>query len=536
MAEKVSALQDVRAQFAQFFNSLSLGKRITLVASLVTIFIGMLIFIVFSRQDTWAPLYSNLDPTDAARLVEKLQENQINYMLAPGGRTVMVQPSNVDKARLILAREKVLPGSGVGFLDLFSKPELGATEFDQQVKFRVAQEGELARLITRINTIKTARVSLALPKKTIFNDSQEQATASVSLETHGDLNRSQIETVIHLVASAVEGLRPNAVRVTDQYGKLLSNQFSEDGGSGKISENYAYKRKYEQELEQKLLNQLEPIIGEDRVRVLVSAEIDFDKQKIQDNLIDPDQLVTISEQLVNENSVGSRSLPVGPAGVTSNLPEATGREAATVSEHDKKNSTRNFEVSRSQVIKERAVGQLKRLTVSVLVDHKHPPLLDDSGNIIGRQNVPWTTSEKDQIANLVKAAIGFSTERKDEVVVENIPFGKPVEEDVKAQIEEAERTRAFIMNIVRYVLLGIAILLLILLVIRPMVQRLSAKPADLDLLMGLPATIGELEGEELEIPTEREAGIPSRDKIIEIARQDVLKTATMVRAWLRERK
>ncbi len=537
MAEQASAIQDIRLQFQQFFGNLSIGKRVTLVSVLAVVLAGMITLIVIAQRETWAPLYSNLDPGDASVIVEKLQENQIQYILAPGGRTIMVPPEQVDQARLTLAREKVTPGSGVGFLDLFTKPELGETEFQQQVKFRVAQEGELARLISRIGAIQSAKVSLALPKKTLFSDSQERATAAVSLDTSSGLTKGQIDTVIHLVAGAVEGLDPAFVKVTDQHGALLSKGFSEDSASGTLNDNYTYKRRYEQELEQKLLQLMEPVVGEDRVKVLVFADIDFDRQTIQDNLINPDQTTPISEQLVNENTTTSRSIPVGPAGVTSNLPEATGREAATVADAAKNNATRNFEVSRTQIVREPAAGRLRRLTVSVLVDHKHPPLLED-GKVVGRDNIAWTTAEKEQLASLVRAAIGFTNNetRRDEVVVENILFGKPVEEDVQAQIEQEKRDRDFILNVIRYVLLGIAILALILLVIRPMVQRLSAKPADLDLLMGLPATIGELEGEELEIPTEREAGIPPRDKIIDIARQDPLKTASMVRAWLKEKK
>lgn len=537
MAE-ASAISDIRLQFQNFFGNLSLGKRITLLAVLGVILAGMVTMIVLASRETWAPVYSNLAPEDAAIIVEKLQENQIPYLLAPGGRTVMVPPNLRDQARLILAKEKVTPGSGTGFLDLFAKPELGETEFQQNVKFRIAQEGELARLITRIQDIRSAKVALAIPKKTLFSDSQEQATASISLETSNSLSKGQIDTVIHLVAGAVEGLEARSVRITNQNGRLLSKDFSEDSFFGVLNENYAYKRRFEKELEAKVLEQLEPIVGEDRVQVKVFADIEFDRQTIKEELIDPDQVVVISEQTINENSTGSRSIPVGPAGVTSNLPEATGREAATVSDFEKQQSTRNNEVSRTQVIKEPAAGAIRRITVSVLLDDKHPVILDEDGGFLGRDNVPWSQAEKDQILALVQAAIGYeSTEsRQDIVVVENLPFGKPIEEDLATQIEEDERVREFILNVVRYVALGVAILSLILLVIRPMVQRLSAKPADLDLLMGLPATIGELEGEELEIPTEREAGIPPRDKIVDIARQDPLKTASMVRMWLKEKK
>ena len=151
----------------------------------------------------------------------------------------MEEPHKVDPARLILAKEKVSPGSGVGFLDLFSTPSLGETEFQQGVKYRVAQEGELARLISTINVVKSAKVSLAIPQKTLFTDNQEDPTAAIALNlTSSGASRRQIETIVHLVASAVEGLAPTNVKVTDQNGALLSRGFADNSAGGKMNDNY----------------------------------------------------------------------------------------------------------------------------------------------------------------------------------------------------------------------------------------------------------------------------------------------------------
>ena len=280
--------------------------------------------------------------------------------------------------------------------------------------------------------------------------------------------------------------------------------------------------------------QLEEVVGQNRVKVNVSASMRFDHQTIKEELIDPDQTSVVSEQTVDESSTGSRSIPDGPAGVTTYLPEATGREAATVSEFTKKNSTKNYESSRREVFKESASGEVTRLSVSVLLDNIRPQILDEDGNFLGRDNIRWTEAEKEVIEGLVKAAMGFSSKRADSIFVGNMPFEKAAEQDKSLEIEQARIRNQFILDVVRYVSLGIAIVALIMLVIRPMVQRLASKPADLDLLMGLPATIGELEGEELEIPTERESGIPPREKILDLAKQDPLKTSALIRGWLRD--
>jgi flagellar M-ring protein FliF len=171
----------------------------------------------------------------------------------------------------------------------------------------------------------------------------------------------------------------------------------------------------------------------------------------------------------------------------------------------------------------------------VLLDNRRSQILDESGNTIGRTNTPWTEAEKETIVGLVKAAMGFNEKRGDSVFVGNMPFEAAFEDDEVNEIEATRVRNKFILDIVRYVALGLAILSLIMFVIRPMVQRLSSKPEDLDLLMGMPATIGELEEEELEVPTERESGIPPREKILEIAKQDPLKTSALIHTWLRER-
>ena len=302
-----------------------------------------------------------------------------------------------------------------------------------------------------------------------------------------------------------------------------------------MNDNYSYKSRFEKELEAKVVRQIEEVVGKDRVRVNVSATLRFDRRTIKEELVDPDQTSVVSEQVVDESSTGTRSVPVGPAGVTTNLPEATGREAATVSEFSKKNSTRNFESSRREIVLESAVGEVVRLSVSVLLDNRRSQILDESGNTIGRTNTPWTEAEKETIVGLVKAAMGFNEKRGDSVFVGNMPFEAAVEDDKANEIESTRVRNKFILDIVRYVALGFAILSLIMFVIRPMVQRLSSKPEDLDLLMGMPATIGELEEEELEVPTERESGIPPREKILEIAKQDPLKTSALIHTWLRER-
>jgi len=535
-----SGVRDALGQFQSFFESLTLTRKIVLFSVLAAVLIGMGTLIYVANRQTWTPLYSNISPDDAATVKQALEDSQIPVLVGTGGRTILVPAGQADEARISLAQERVNLGAGMGFEELFvGKSGIGETEFQQQVKYRMALEGELARMVGKLQNVRGAKVTLALPEKSLFLEEEKRPTASVVVEggSGGEISRDQVVTIANLVANAVEGLNKQDVVVVDQAGRLLSKGVM-DGGAGNFAEQFSFRRSVEQALETKIVNQLEPVVGRDRVRARVAADLDFDRTTTQAEVYDPDGTVVRSEQVTNEESTGTRSIPVGVPGVTSNLPEtqAGSSEVANVSELNRTTETRNFETSVRHVTSEPALGQLERLSVSVLIDGKYKPITDDSGQIVTTQYEEWSTAEKQELENLIKAAVGYNAERGDSLHLVNMRFSRALEEDVTRQLEQTQRNREFFLDILRYTFLGVGLLALIMFVIRPMVQRLSAKPEDLDLLMGLPATIGELEGEELEIPTEREVGTPPREKILELARTDPLHTASMVRAWLRDKR
>jgi flagellar M-ring protein FliF len=543
MAEEAlsaASVRDVLGQFQTFFQTLTVAKKATLFAVLAIVLIGMAALVYLANRETWTPLYNSVSNEDAAVIKEKLDKSQIPVQIGPGGRSILVPTNRADEARLALAREHINLGGGLGFADLFiGQSSIGETEFQQQVKYRMAEEGELGRLVAKINNIRQAKVTLALPKKSVFIDQEQKPTASVVVDMSPgtQLGRNEVLTIMHLVANSVEALTIDNVVVVDNQGHLLSRGLGDDASGVNFSDHFAFRHSVEQALEQKVVSQLESVVGENRVQARVSADLDFDKTNLKEEIYDPDASVVRSEQVSSENSSGTRSIPVGVPGVTSNLPEtqAGASEVANVSQLQRSTETRNYENSVKTVVSEPSLGKIKRLTVSVLIDGKYKPVLDASGRIVTRQYEEWSTDEKQQIEKLIKAAVGFDDKRGDSLEVVNLRFTRGSEEDVTRQVEATQRNREFFLDILRYTFLGVGLLALILFVIRPMVQRLSAKPEDLDLLMGLPATIGELEGEELEIPTEKEAGTPPKEKILEIARQDPLATANLIRSWLKEK-
>lgn len=542
MAEQAATrfLDDIQSQFQTFFQNLNLGKKIFLFASVGTVLLGLVAFVYFSQQVTWTVLVSGVNQQDAGRIVEKLKELNIEYQLQSGGSIILVPATEVDSVRLQVASSGLQIGGVVG-LESFDKNDFGATEFQQKVRYKRALEGELTRLITKINIIDSAKISIAIPEKSLFLDQEKNPTASVVLEMSGSKRLSQkgIATILNLVSGAVPGMAPEDVRIADQDGVLLSKGAGENSTGDARDKNYAYQQIAEQRLEQKLLTQLESIAGKERVKAKVSLLLDFDSSEITEELVDPDLSAVLSEEVNSEKSTGSRSIPVGVPGVTSNSPEvrAGASEIANVADTDKKGKRVNYVNSKRHITKKKAVGNIIRMSIAILIDGRYEYKRDENGDVIGAPAYEaWDPRDLTLIEQLAKQAVGFSEKRGDTITVKNIRFRKPLEEQEKLKQQKSEARYKFIGNLVRYFLVGLVLILMVFMVIRPMVQKLSAKPEDLDLLMGLPTTIGELEGEELEIPTEKDTGIPPRDKIIEIAKSDPLKTAALIRTWLREKK
>lgn len=542
MAEQANSfVTDFQNQFQSFFQALTTAKKIFLFTSLGAIFIGLISFVYFSQQTTWAPLVTGITQQDAGSIVRKLDELNIEYVLRPGGNTILVPSSQVDKVRLEIASSGLQMGGIVG-LEIFDENNYGATEFQQKVQYKRAMEGEMSRLITLLKSIKSAKVALAIPEKSLFIDNEKHPTASVVIEMTGGQRLSErgVITILNLISGSIPGMMAEDVRVADQNGRLLSQGLISQDGYGIQNKNHLYQQQVEMGLERKLVTQLEKVTGKDRVDVKISVTMDFDSIEIEEDMVDPDLTALLSEEVNTENSTGSRSIPVGVPGVTSNSPEvrAGASEVANVSSINKSSRRRNYVNSRIRRKSRKSAGKILRMTVSVLLDGFYEYVRDESGEIIDEEPIykSRTPAEMESFVQIARQAVGFDETRGDTISVKNMRFSQPLMEKEKLKQEKTERTRTFIVDMVRYVLVGSIIILLVFMVIRPMVQKLSAKPEDLDLLMGLPTTIGELEGEELEIPTEKETGIPPRDKIIEIARQDPLKTATLIRNWLREKK
>ncbi|MBI2841061.1 MAG: flagellar M-ring protein FliF, partial [Acidobacteria bacterium] len=290
-------------QIAAFFKRLSPAQ--VLAMFLLAVSVGGFIFglVYFMNRVEYVVLYANISPEDANAVVDRLKEQKVLYQLDDGGRTVRVPSDRVDEMRILMAGSGMSVGGGVGF-EIFDKTSFGVTDFVQQVNYKRALEGELARTIAGLTEVSQARVHLVLPKETLFATEEGEGKASVvvKLKMGRALTQSAVTGIVNLIASSVDGLRPESVSVLDAYGRLLSKPSAGDVNEMLTEAQSRLKADVERQTSAKIVSILEPIVGEGRVRANVTAELDLDKVEETEEKFDPQSTVVRSQQKSSETS------------------------------------------------------------------------------------------------------------------------------------------------------------------------------------------------------------------------------------------
>jgi len=423
-------------QIKKLFASLTLPQKIGLAAVLLAIAAGIPLFTRWQHERDFKPLFTNMAPEDAAAVVQKLKESGVEHRLTENGTTVLVSAENVNDARLDLAGAG-LPKSGrIGF-ELFDKTNLGVTDFGEKVNYRRALEGELERSIKAIIAIESARVHITFPKDSVFLDSREPAKASVlvQLRSGATLQPQNVIAISNLIGSAVEGLSPDAVSVVDMRGMLLSKRKKSGDGADAEDALLDYRHQVEKDLTAKVEATLEPLLGEARFRVGVSADCDISTSEQTDETYDPTRSVMSTSQKTED--VSNNTQPGGVPGTPSNLPRSTIKPlgVGASSGMSRRTESMAFETSRSVRQVKMPRGNIKRISAAVLLDQDFVW----QGQGAQRKHVlaPPTPERMKAIHDIVAGVIGIQTERGDQVVIESLPF-----EQTLAQEETANAAAA----------------------------------------------------------------------------------------------
>lgn len=409
-------------QISKLIAGFSIKQRITIVAA--TLVAGLLVtgLVHWKHESGFSALYTGMAPEDAAGVVQKLKETGVEYRLGDGGGTVRVPSARLAESRLALAAAG-LPKSGrIGF-ELFDKSNFGTTDFVEHINYKRALEGELERSVMSLAEVEQARVHLTLPKESVFLDQQQPSKASVMVKLHpgAHLSPQNVLAITNLVASAVEGLSPDAISVVDMNGTLLTRRASTASadGSQAPTELMEMRQQIEHNLVAKISETLDPLLGPNAYRAGASVDFDLTSGDQQEETFDPTHSVMASSQKsedVSDRGLSSSGIP----GTASNLPGAAVPSKASAGGVSRR--TENITYQTSRMIRHTRIpqGMIKRMSLSVLVDQA--VRWDGGGPQKHRVLVPPAPETLKTIKDLVAGVTGFSAERGDQLVVETLPF------------------------------------------------------------------------------------------------------------------
>ena len=415
-------------QISQIYQKLSLKQKIVAASSIVLV-VAFLVFLTLykSKNENFAGysvLFENISPNDSALILDQLNKDGIKYKLANEG-TILVPTSDVYKERIAVATLGIPKESKIGF-EIFDKQEFGATDAEQRVKFQRALEGELARTIESLSSIQKATVRIAIPKESVFTERQALPTASIVVELKPgvSLNAKQIFGIKNLVAASVTNLSTENVKIVNQDGVALGD---EDGefDSDAIAQQIRYKREFENNYEQKIVNVLAPIVGgADKVVAKVNIDFDFDKKDTKSEVYDPNNVVR-SESNIEEKRQGSAPNEVGGVpGAVSNIGPVQGLDDSTLKEQYNKSSQQtNYEISKKVTSIKGQFASINRVSAAVVIDGLYQSKKDSDGKPTGElEFAPLSKEQRESITNLIKQSIGYNQNRGDEVSLDNFEF------------------------------------------------------------------------------------------------------------------
>ena len=435
-------------QISQIYQKLSLKQKIVAGGSIVLV-VAFLVFLTLYKNKTenfagYSVLFENISPSDSALIVDQLNKDGVKYKLANEG-TILVPTGDVYKERIAVATLGIPKESKIGF-EIFDKQEFGATDAEQRVKFQRALEGELARTIESLSSIQKATVRIAIPKESVFTERQSLPTASIVVELKPgvSLNAKQIFGIKNLVAASVTNLSTENVKIVNQDGVALGD---EDGefDSDAIAQQIRYKREFENNYEQKIVNVLAPIVGgADKVVAKVNIDFDFDKKDTKSEVYDPNNVVR-SESNIEEKRQGSSPNEVGGVpGAVSNIGPVQGLDDSTLREQYNKSSQQtNYEISKKVTNIKGQFASINRVSAAVVIDGLYQSKKDKDGKPTGElEFAPLTKEQRDSITNLIKQSIGYNQSRGDEVSLDNFEF------KIGKDISAGEKVDGFMSNYV----------------------------------------------------------------------------------------
>ena len=445
------------------------NRRLLLLIAGVLMLVGFISLVFWSAEQPYRTLFSNMDEKEAASIVELLQKEKVPYRLEGAG-TVTVPADQVYSLRLKLAGQDMLPGNKTGFELFDSGDQFGISDFVQKVNLQRALQGELARTIEILPQVSAARVHLVLPKESAFINRKQKASASVMLQLTGSsrIGKPSIQAIQNLVAAGVPDLDRDDVTVVDSAGNLLTTK-GEATATSDVQNFQEYQVSFERRMEERLIRMLEQIVGAGQAVVRVTAKINREHVEQNNQRFNPDEQVLRSERVIDESRRASDRRAMGIPGVASNDPNnqtnaQNGGVSEPLEEAGRSEHVSNFEISSTTEKRVIPFGGVERLSVAVVVGGT----MIQEGDAANFQ--PRSQAELKSIRGLVERAMGYDEDRGDSLEVQSMALTDISSSEDAVALEEAE-SKAFYLDLARYGLAGLALLLLVWFVLRPMTAR-----------------------------------------------------------------
>ncbi|HBA55520.1 MAG: flagellar M-ring protein FliF [Syntrophorhabdus aromaticivorans] len=473
-------------QAKSYVKTIPKNKLYLYIFILIAVIGGSVVGLSFIQKESYSTLFSGLSPEDASMVVTKLKEQKIPYKLGLGGTAIYVPSEKVYDVRLLLVSQNALPGGGgVGF-ELFDKTNYGMTEFMQNINYKRAVQGELARTINQMPEVKSSRVHIAIPEKTLFTEREKEVTASVFLKMKPGktLSKDQVTGIVHLAAGSIEGLKPENVVVIDSSGKIIYKNGNADSPIVLSGQQFELQKSVERKLEESIQSMLDKFIPSSQSIVRASVELNLRKIEKMEEEYQPNKNAITTEKKSKEKMTNQDGKVGGVPGVASNVPitggsknvrpESPGR--INLSEREESHTT--YEVSKSVRKIIEPFGDIKRVSIAIVVDGKYEKMKGQKGEEL--KYIPRSGNELNDIKNLVARAVGCDEERGDKIEVLNIPFETENFADEKNLVEKAER-KELVFNISKYVFYLVIFVAVFLFLVRPLLDILKRREPALPL-------------------------------------------------------
>ncbi|MFQ5543303.1 MAG: flagellar basal-body MS-ring/collar protein FliF [Nitrospiria bacterium] len=568
-------MANILTNLTENFSDLTPTKKLFLGFTFAGGFALIAVLWLWTQKPDFKVLYTNLSSEDAGAVVGKFKEMNVPYQFSENGSAILVPSERVHELRLQLASQGLPQGGGVGF-EIFDQTAFGTTEFSQKLNYRRALQGELARTIAQIEEVSKARVHLVIPERALFSEQQErsQAAVVVHLKPGRHLTNRQVKGITNMVASSVEGLTPSGVTVVDSEGKVRTKDSEESSFFQMNHSQLEYQKNIEKKMEQNIQTMLARVVGPQKAVVRVSSKLDLRQVELTEERYDPEAQVVRSEQRSQEDTsessnTGKSGGPGGVPGVDSNLPAGeetkTGGGAANQNNSRMNNVVINYEISKSVSRIIEPFGTIKQLSVAALIDGSYETITNDAGET-SKKYLPRSEEEMKKLEAIVKKAMGYSTDRNDQVEVVNIPFKS------NADLDEALPPKPMVNQIMQWMPLArqiigpLLILLVLFAVIKPIIKTAMMTPpqqtpipalagaATSDGMGGLPESEGRAsvtgpEGQEavtgpggastsdvpkLEEPKTDREGLPTQEDIVKLAQETPQVATQLVKKWIEE--